>query len=97
MVDTATAHASLTLPVLETLAAAALVAVLVIAGLALLFAVVAGGGAWVLVLVLAVLRLMWTAARRAGRVVRPRLHRARGRVRQVAPETVPDLRVRPLG
>lgn len=97
MLGTAAAHSSLTPLVLETVVAVALVALLVTMGLALLYAVVAGSLAWALMLVLGVLRLIGATVRRGGRGVRRRLRRTHGRVRQIGPETVPDLRVRPLG
>jgi type II secretory pathway pseudopilin PulG len=97
MAGTAAAHASMTPMVLETVVAAALVAILVTVGLAVLYAVVAGSGAWALMLVVGLLRLVWLAARGAGRGLRGHLHRTSAHVRRITPETVPDLRVRPLG
>ena len=97
MVGTAAAHASLSPLALETVVAVALVALLVTIVLVLVYAFVAGSAACALVLVLGVLRLVWTTVHRGGRGLRRRLHRAHGRVRQIAPETVPDLRARPLG
>ena len=97
MATMAAAHAQLTPMVLETLVAAALVAIVVTIGFAMVYAVVAGAGAWALMLVIGVLRLVWTTARGAGRSVRAHLHRTSTRVRQITPESVPDLRVRPLG
>jgi hypothetical protein len=83
--------------VLETLVAGLLVAVLVTLGIAVVYTVVAGAGAWVLVLVIGLLRLVWTILRRIGRSLRAHLHRTPDRVRRITPENVPDLRVRPSG
>lgn len=97
MVATAAGHASLTPMALETIAAAALLALVVALALALVYALVAGTGAWALMLLLGVLRLIWGTARGAGRGLRSHLHRAHRRVREITPETAPDLRARPLG
>jgi TRAP-type C4-dicarboxylate transport system permease small subunit len=94
---TATVHAPVTPMALETIVAVVLVAVLVTIGIAVVYALVAGSLAWVLMLVVGVLRLVWLMVRGAARGVRARLHRAPDRIRQITPETVPDLRVRPLG
>jgi hypothetical protein len=93
----AAVHAPVTPMALETVVAAVLVAVLVTVGIAVVYAVVAGSLAWVLMLVVGVLRLIWLTVRGIGRTVRGHLHRAPDRLRQITPETVSDLRVRPLG
>ena len=97
MAGMAAAHADLTPMVLETVVAAALVAILVTLGLAVVYAVVAGSAAWALMLAIGLLRLVWVTVRGAGRGVRAHLHRTSARVRRITPENVPDLRIRPLG
>lgn len=97
MAGTFAAHASMTPMALEAVVAAALVAVVVSLALAVVYALIAGTGAWVLMLLLGVLRLVWRTGRGAGRGLHTHLRRAHRRVREITPESPPDLRVRPLG
>jgi len=82
---------------LETVVAVALVAILVTVGIMVVYAVVAGSLAWVLMLVIGILRLVWITVRAAARAVGRHLHRAPDRLRQITPDAVTDLRVRPSG
>jgi hypothetical protein len=77
---------------LQTVAAMVAVAVLVTVGLVVVYSVVAGGLAWVLVVLIGLLRLLFAGVGRTWSAFHGHL-RARG----ISPETVPDLRVRPSG
>lgn len=96
-----TAQAALQGPVtpmaLEAVVAAVLVAALVTVGLALGYTVVTTLGAWALVLVIGLVRLVWMTVRGAGRSVGAHLHRAPARLARITPETVSDLQIRPSG
>ena len=95
---TATAlGAPMTQMTLETVVAVVLVAILATVGIVVVYAVVAGSLAWVLMLIIGVVRLVWVTVRGAVRGVRAHVHRASARVGRITPETVPDLRVRPSG
>lgn len=85
MTAQAALHSSLTPVVAETVVAALLVAVLVVLGVAVVYAVIAGSAAWALMLVIGVLQLVWAVLRGIGRSVRAHLHRAPARIRPPAP------------
>jgi hypothetical protein len=83
---------ALTPMVLQSVAAMIVVAVLVTVVLVVVYSVVAGGLAWVLVVAIGLLRLLLAGIGHAWSAAHRHL-RARG----ITPETLPDLRVRPLG
>jgi|tagenome__1003787_1003787.scaffolds.fasta_scaffold20966939_3 hypothetical protein len=86
------ASPALTPMVLQSVAAMIVVALLATVGLVVVYSVVAGGLAWVLVVIIGLLRLLLAGIGRTWSAARDHL-RARG----ISPENVPDLRVRPLG
>jgi hypothetical protein len=86
------AQSGVTPMALQTVAAMVVVALAVALLLVVVYSVVAGGLASLLVLVIGLLRLLLMGVGRTWSGVRSHLH-----PRRISPETVPDLRVRPLG